>query len=86
MDKELKKLEKLGWECCCPPSCFRFKGSDRYVDLDLPYIDVYVYLDEQKYGSYLTVAETKAFLDYAEKLKKTVKIDVINRDLYGEEE
>lgn len=58
MESAKEKLIKLGWEEYIPDN---WKMDNRYVDMDLPYIDIHCYHDEEKYGSYLTVEEFMLF-------------------------
>ena len=63
LDDIIAQLEGHGW--------FRYMGRDdldhwktntnRYVRLDHPYVDIYFYKNEEKYGSYLTEAELDLF-------------------------
>ena len=40
---------------------WKTKNSNRYVDIELPYIDLYVYADGEKYKTYLAVDELNTF-------------------------
>lgn len=60
----LETLTNMGWyrylgeEDLCH---WKTKGSNRYVDIELPYIDIYTYADEEKYKSWLSIVELHTF-------------------------
>lgn len=59
----IKKLENLDWERAYRGNYeyWKYRGTNRYVDIDLPYIDFYIYSNEEKYCGYLTAAEMHLF-------------------------
>lgn len=64
----IKKLSYLGWyQTDYDENCFRYYDTNRYVDIDYPYIDIYTYNCGTKYKGYI---ESKAFLLFAKLLKK----------------
>ena len=68
MSKEeiIKKLQDLGWYNRDYYNCFEYFETGRYVEIDLPYIDFYIYKDEEKYKGYLDVGEFKLFYKLVE--------------------
>lgn len=57
----IKELEDANWHIYCEPYCFRYSDVNRYVDIDYPYVDVYNYVDGEKYCGYLTFIELSLF-------------------------
>ena len=59
----IKKLENLDWERIYRGhyGYWKYRGTNRYVDIDLPYIDFYIYSNEEKCCGYLTAAELDLF-------------------------
>ena len=56
------KLEHLGWRRYMGDAFnWKFGDTGRFVDIDLPYIDIHIYKDGEKYGSYLSVIEFNLF-------------------------
>lgn len=58
------RIEQLGWERYLGREDiyhWRTRNSNRYVDICLPYVDIYVYKNEEKYRSWLSVEELNAF-------------------------
>lgn len=71
MRRIIKKLAKLGWKAYLSDHMyFKYEGSNRYVDIDLPYIDIYTYTEEGMYKGYLTIKEFKLFYKLSKKLNK----------------
>ena len=67
-----KKLEKLGWKKYGFQDYYNWAdtNSNRHVQIDLPYIDFFIYQNEEKYKGYLTVAELHLFYRLVKEIKK----------------
>lgn len=60
----VEELRHIGWEMYME-NVFSWKYGDtgRFVDIDLPYIDIYTYNNGEKYCGYLTSHEFDLFND-----------------------
>lgn len=64
----LQALVEAGWEQYMGKDDYRYwrlSGSNRYVDIESPYVDIYAYADEEKWGTYLTIKEMDLFTNLA---------------------
>ncbi len=64
LEELLEALADMGWcrylgeEDLCH---WKTKHSNRYVDIELPFIDIYTYADEEKYKTWLSIVELHTF-------------------------
>jgi len=68
----IKNIEKLGWKRPYRGNYeyWKYGTTNRYIDIGLPYIDLYVYSDGEKFSSYLTVTEMRLFSDLVDILTR----------------
>lgn len=64
LEELLEALANMGWyrylgkkDLCH----WKTKDSNRYVDIELPFIDIYAYADEEKYKTWLSIVELHTF-------------------------
>ena len=64
----IKKLECMGWVRYMNDD-YNWQCKNRYVGIEFPYINIYVFAEQEKWKSYLTVAEFDLFNKLMKKLK-----------------
>ena len=67
----LKQLEDAGWHQILD-KVFQWYDSNRYVEIDYPYIDIYVYVEGEKYLGYLAFGELHLFNELCKLYEKEV--------------
>ena len=74
LEEIVAQLNKLGWvQYLGNDDYYNWKtdGSNRYVEIDGRYIDIFAYSDEEKWGTYLTAEEFDLFNQLVKKFPES---------------
>ena len=67
-EKIIQSLRQENWEPYMGVENYHYwktSDSNRYVDIEGVYIDIYVYKDEEKWGTWLNIKEMELFTNLA---------------------